>query len=292
LLVSTARADAPSPIERAKQLEARLAYDEALAIIDGEIRAGRSDPDRIVELHMIAGRLAAGLDKAKLAEEHFIFVLTMRPETTLPDGTSPKISVPFTVARTRAQAFTAKAIIDAGQVKVEGTRPPLVGVAVRYLVDGKEDTLVDRTQDIVARPLNSTILEVRALDEFGNTLWRETPPLPIVERPKHVDRTDDTRNVFQRWYVWGTLSGIGLVVGGISAWRFDSAQNEFDKKRGDGMTSVADLEAIEARGRRWGLTAMIAFGVAAATGATAVTTFFVYPAPQTDGAVAGVAGRF
>jgi hypothetical protein len=288
LLVSIAHAD--DAIDRARQLEAKLAYDEALAIIDTEIRSGRAEPDRLVELHMIAGRLAAGLDKAKLAEDHFAIVIALRPSTTLPDDTSPKIAVPFTVARTKTKPFDPRAVIDAGQVKIDGGSP-LVGIAVRHRVGTHEDTVVDRTQHVVARPLNSAILEVRALDEFGNTLWRETPPAPL-EKPTRIDETTDPRNPFQRWYVWATLSGAGLVMGGIAAWRFDSAQNEFDNKRSDGMTDVRDLEAIERRGRKWALTANIAFGIAAASGITAVATFFLFPAPQNDGAVAGVAVRF
>jgi hypothetical protein len=290
LLASVAHADAPSPIERARQLEARLAYDEALVIVESAIQAGGNDTDHLVELYLMAGRLAAGLDKAKLAEEHFAIVLALRPSTTLPDDTSPKIAVPFTVARTKTKPFEARLVIDATTVAVEGTLPMFTGIAIRYRVGTYEDKLVDRTQIVVARPANSTILEVLALDQYGNTLWSEVPPAPI-EAP-HVDHPRDDRSIFQRWSTWAVVTGVALTVGGVAAWRFDSAQNEFDKKRDDGMTSVGDLQAIENRGDRWGLIANISFGVAAAAGIATVTTFFVYPKPSADGAVVGVGGRF
>jgi hypothetical protein len=247
VLTTLARADAPrDAIERARELEAKLAYDEALAIIDSAIASGQSDRARLVELHLIAGRLAAGLDRAKVAEDHFAVVLALDPSRTLSDDTSPKIAVPFTVARTKTAPLEVTLAISKTEVGV--TAGPLVaGIAVK-LGDGTTRTAQAR---LMPRPPGE-VVEVRALDQYGNVLWIGIPPVePVIEPPK-VTHTEQPA-IYARWTTWAALTGVALATGGIAAWRFDSAQNEFDTKRKDGMTDFSDLQAIEDRGKRWSL---------------------------------------
>lgn len=284
LATSLAYADAPrDAIERARELEANLAYDEALAIIESAIQSGQSDRTRLVELHLIAGRLSAGLDRAKVAEDHFAVVLALDPSRTFPEGTSPKVTVPFTVARTKTTPLEVELVATKTELSVRAG-PLVAKIGVRY-TDGRTATQPAMT---VAR---EGVVEVRALDAYGNTLWIGTPPVESVERPAIL--THDDRNLFQRWTTWAALTGVALVAGGVSAWRFDVAQAEFDDKRADGMTSFTDLRAIEDRGKRWALAANISFGVAAALAITSVTTFVVFkPTDAADGGTVGVAGRF
>ena len=289
LLTTFAHADAPrdaprDAIERARELEAQLAYDEALAIIESAIQSGQSDRDRLVELHLIAGRLSGGLDRTKLAEDHFAVVLALDPARTLADGTSPKVTVPFTVARTKTQPLDVKLVATTTMLSLDA--PPLVAkIAVRH-ADGKTETLAGTTAP------RKGVVEVRALDVYGNTLWTGTPPAEQIDTPPVVTTHDD-RSLFQRWTTWAALTGVALVAGGVSAWRYDRAQAEFDDKRTDGMTSFTDLQAIETRGKRWALAANISFGVAAALAITSVTTFIVFkPSDTADGGTVGVAGRF
>ena len=285
VLCSVAHADVPrDAIERARELEGRLAYDEALAIIESAIQSGQSDRDRLVELHLIAGRLSAGLDRAKVAEDHFAIVLALDPARTLPDDTSPKITVPFTVARTKATPLEVRLTVTSSYA-VDG--PPLVaGIGVRYR-DGSTASKRDG-RSIQPKP-GGVVVEVRALDAYGNTLWTGTPP------PIHEDRREvhDDRGIFQRWTTWAALTGVALAAGGVAAWRFNAAQHDFDDKRRDGMTDFTDLKAIEDRGKRWALAANISFGVAAALGITTVTTLVVFrPTATSDGATVGIAGTF
>jgi hypothetical protein len=285
-LTTLAHADAPrDAIERARELEAQLSYDEALAIIESAIQAGQSDRDRLVELHLIAGRLSAGLDRAKLAEDHFAVVLALDPARTLPDGASPKITVPFTVARTKTTPLDVKLVVTKTEVALQAS-PLVAGIELRYR-DGRAQKFPTTT---AAR--SGDIFEVRALDLYGNVVWTGTPPgEPHVDKPLVV--THDDRSLFQRWTTWAALTGVALAAGGVAAWRYNAAQNEFDDKRGDGMTDFTDLQSIENRGKRWALTANISFGVAAALGITTVTTFFVFrPTATSDGATVGVAGTF
>ena len=292
LLVSVTLAHAdtsPDAIARAKELEAKLSYDEALVIVETAIAAGKADRAQLVELHFIAGRLSAGLDRTKPAEEHFAIVLALDPTRTLPDDVSPKISVPFTVARTRTSPLAPKLVVTATEIAIEGGAPLVAGIAL-HLRDNT--TQVARTQTRIARPAQP-IADVRGLDRHGNEVWIGTPPTEPSDRP--TPTTADRPHVLARWTTWAAVTGVALVGGGIAAWRFDSAQNEFDTKRAEGMTDFSALEAIEDRGRRWGLVANISFGVAAATAITSIV-FFVRRDSNvtitTNGDTVGVAGRF
>lgn len=294
-VTTIAYADAPrDAIERARELEAKLAYDEALAIIDSAIQAGQSNRDRLVELHLIAGRLNAGLDRSKPAEEHFAIVLALAPQTTLPDDTSPKIAVPFTVARTKATPLVVKLVVDTAHVAVEGGGAIVAGIAVRYRAAAGENTLLERSATSVARPPESTIVEVRALDRYGNEVWSGAPPPEEIHTPPPIVHHEQP-SLFGRWTTWAALTGVALAAGGVAAWRFEVAQHDFDDKRDAGMTDFSELQAIEDRGRRWGLTANISFGVAAATGIVSIVLFVRRPTEPvvtvTPSGVA-IAGRF
>src|SRR5262245_5385207 len=98
-------AHAEDELARARQLEGQLEYEQALAIVEAALARGGAEPARWVELHLLAGRLAAGLDRARVAEDHFARVLALRPETTLPEGTSPKLTAPLAAARARPTAL-------------------------------------------------------------------------------------------------------------------------------------------------------------------------------------------
>jgi hypothetical protein len=269
-------------IERARELEAKLAYDEALVIIESAIQSGQSDRARLVELHLIAGRLSAGLDRGKIAEDHFAIVLALDPTRTLPEDTSPKITVPFTVARTKAQPLEVKLVSTKPVVQIEAGAP-VAGVSVRYK-DGR--TRANRAGTSITP--EGEVVEVHALDTYGNIVWSGTPPIETIE----TRVTRDEPGLFGRWTTWAAITGVAVAAGGVAAWRFDAAQDEFDSKQRAGMTSFTDLQAIEDRGRRWGLTANITFGVAAATAITTVVLFVRRPTVVATPNTVGVAGTF
>jgi hypothetical protein len=211
-------------------------------------------------------------------------VLALDPTRTLPEDTSPKISVPFTVARTKAQPLEVKLVSTKPVVQIEANAP-VAGVSVRYK-DGR--TQANRAGTTLTP--DGDVVEVHALDSYVNVVWSETLPIERVVMPVHVTR--DEPGLFGRWTTWAAITGVALAAGGVAAWRFDAAQDEFDSKQKAGMTSFTDLQAIEDRGRRWGLTANISFGVAAATAITTVVLFVRRPTVVATPNTVGIAGTF
>jgi hypothetical protein len=74
--------------------------------------------------------------------------------------------------------------------------------------------------------------------------------------------------------VWGSVALTTLAIAGFGAWRFSSAQNEWDERKAGGMTDYTTLQSIEDRGHRWGLVANIgAVGAALSTIVTVSVAF-------------------
>lgn len=293
------RAHADDELARAHQLETALEYDQALAIVEGVLARGGTDPARYVELQLFAGKLAAGLDRVQAAQDHFARALAVRPDATLPEGTSPKLTEPFAAAKSRTAPLGFRVTVVEGLVTLTTTDPLglVVGIAV-HVVDsgGQHRDLVERASTRLAIPPNTKPIEIAALDANGNRLWVGSPPPPI---DKPIVRPPPPRSatpLAQRWTTYAVITGAALVAGSISAWRFDVAQNDWNRLHDDGH-DFTELRAVEDRGRRWGLAANASFAVAAAAGiATAV---FAIRNHQSDvvvtagpGAGVGVSGRF
>ena len=86
-------------LQKIAQLEQQLEYEQALVLADRTIAEGISTRDQLADLHLIAGRLAAGLDHPDVAQQHFAKLLALRPDTVLVAGTSPKLQAPFDAAK-------------------------------------------------------------------------------------------------------------------------------------------------------------------------------------------------
>ena len=271
LLASGARADTTAQgsaashddLAEAIRLEAALEYDQALAIVERLIASGAaSDPERLVELHLYAGRLAAGLERQDAARAHFAIALSLDPTLALPPGTSPKITAPFDAARATSQSLRVHAT-PAGA-----------------MIDADPLGLVRRTDGFVA------------YDEHGNVVWRGAAPAAPPTTPR---ATIETRPGFAgRWTTWVGVAGGALVIGGLCAWRFQVAQDDWNRASQDGMHDFTQLRAIEDRGNRWGVATEVGFGVAAAATVTAAILYVVHrPVPVIVGdRVVGIAGRF
>lgn len=231
LLASIARADT---LDEAKRLEAQLEFEPALAIVEKAIRDGGHARVQLVELHLFAGKLAAGLDRRDVAEDHFARVLSLAPSTKLPEGISPKILLPFDAARAKSGPLVIRA-----DGQVESDPMNLVSTIRR-----ERDRLV-------------------AFDVHDNLLWSR-----LIEQPVVVRETP-RRPVYKRPVVWGSVAATSLAIAGLGAWRFSSAQNEWIDRKTAGMTDFTALQSIEDRGRRWGLVANV--GAAAAILSTVIT---------------------
>lgn len=256
LATGVAAADhADAELEEARKLEAQLEYDKALVLVEKLIAAGHADPQQLVELHFEAGKLAAGLDRLDVAIDHFARVLTLVPDHTLPDGTSPKITTPFEAARGQTQPLriTAK-LVDGRAVGVVEADPV-------HIVAKQETVVVDHGQ------------EVRAFDTYGNVVWSQTLELFDEHRPPTIQPAAH-RPFYKRPLFWGSVAVGTAALGGIGAWRFDVAQNQWNDLKAGGMSDYSALTAVEDRGHRWGLVANIGFGAALlATVATLAVAF-------------------
>jgi hypothetical protein len=297
VLALTSRAYADDDLARAHQLEAALEYEQALTLVDSILARGGADPVRFVELHVLAGRLAAGLERPQIAEDHFARALAVQPQTALPEGTSPKLTAPFDAARTRAQPLRVEATMDGDAIVITAQDPLaiVIGIAVT-VVDA-----VKTRRDVVERgalramvPDGVRAVRVAALDANGNRVWEgPAPALGLI-----TDRPLPTREApfYARTSTWAIATTLVLAGAGISAWRFDAYQREWNRLHDAGTVDFSDLETIETRGRRWALAANIGFGLALAGGITTGIVWLrhrsspVVVAPSPTGV--GVAGRF
>ncbi len=259
---TTARAD-DDPLATAIQLEAQLDYEGALAVVERVISQGGADHDRLVTLHLFAGRLAAGLERTAVAEDHFARVLALDPTQSFADGTSPKITDPFERARSRSKPLRITAEIKPDAITIVPETDPLglaAGIAVRLA--GSERELRDLQKRRMVIPTGAHAIEVSALDAFGNRVWSQT----IEAHAGPVDtRVSTLRPLYARWPFWATATVVAAGAGSLCAWRFSVAQDEWDELKDGGNADYSELRSVEDRGKRWALAANISFGAAAIT---------------------------
>jgi len=303
LVAIPARAD--DELAEARRLEAALEYEQALALVDRALAHGGAEPGRVAELHLLAGRLAAGLDRAAVAEDHFARALALRPETKLPDGTSPKLTAPFDAARARGVpplVVTVRA--SRGLVTIEPHADPLglvVGVQAHLESHGNHFEVTERASLRVIVPIDAIAVEIDALDASGNRVWAgpaPTGPLTFDElTPKVVAPPPrGSRAIIARWQTWAISGAAFAIAGGAFAYWSSSLQTEWNQQRSqDGLHDFSALKAIEDRGRRDAIAADIGFGIA---GAAAITSLVLLATNHDNSPIivgagtVGVAGRF
>lgn len=290
--LAIARPALADELATARELEAKLEYDQALALVEATLAKGGADPDRYVELHLLAGRLAAGLDQPQVARDHFARVLAVHPQHALPDGTSPKITMPFNVEKARATPLVLVLAARRGALSIEATDPLglVAQVHVRFRIAGASDSIRVPLAKQLTLPAAASVVEVTALDTAGNRLWVGAPPAEVIA-PRR------TRPPLHAWWpTYGTIGAVALIAGGVSALRFRSTQDRFDRLDAEGGHDFSELAAIERTGKRWALAANLSFGAAVVSTAIAVIvgarygTSSLVVAPTANGAA--ISGRF
>ncbi len=296
---SAARAQPDGELAEAQRLEAALDYDKALAVVERILAAGgASYPDRFVELQLYAGRLAAGLDRLPVAEDHYLRALAVKPEITLPEGTSPKLIAPLDAARRRATPLRISAIAVAGAVSflVDADALGLVRGIALTVIDAQQHRreLVDRSALRMAVPPGATAIQVAALDAQGNRVFMDVPPkAEVTLQPRRVRDIPDPPSIPARWSTWAVVTGVVLGAGALSAWRFSVAQSDWDTMRAQpDRFDYSALTTVEDRGRRWGLAANLSFGVAAITGITSFVLYRRQRASRVVVSATGIGGEF
>lgn len=299
------RSESPE-LEQVRQLEAGLEYERALVLADQTIGRGGLGAEDLARLHFEAGKLAAGLDHADAAADHFAKALAIDPSLALPAGTSPKISEPFQDVRARSHALAMRVNRDPNRLTVEVDDPLHLVVQIRAEAQddaGRVTELATRGAPpfVLALPANARDVHVTALDEHGNRVAERAVPAVAVAVARPPVRA--TSAWYTSWKVWGSVAVVGVAgFGGICAWRESVAQDEWNRLENDTVPhDFSQLRAVEDRGRNWALAANISFGIAG-TGALIVALAWVTGRAGSDppppiavtagpGAI-GVAGRF
>lgn len=303
---STAHADpaldkARAAIDASDYLAARSALADALA-------TGDNGPDELAEIYRLTGTIAAGLGDGPAATDAFERMLALAPHATLPAGTSPKITRPFSAA----QAFykTHQPV----QIKVDtAASPPSVTITVVadplhmiasahavVRVDGSRDQTLDKHVDastptiVLGLPAGRRIdLRVSARDDHGNrlaevgtadvplvivgsapattatTATAATPPIAAVQAtPPPPHR----RSELLAWWLYGGAALGAAAVGSVFGYEVYQAHDQLQSLAAAGKPE-SDAKAVESRGDRDALISNIAF---AAAGALAITTVILY----------------
>jgi hypothetical protein len=256
------------------KLETALEYEQALVLADRTIARGVASRDQLADLHLIAGRLAAGLDHPDIAQVHFARVLALRPGTTLVAGTSPKLLAPFDAARAEAPSLALELRVAGGRATASVARDSLhlvAGIRVATVAgDGTRSTQVAHALEL-ALPANTRATQLEAIDEAGNQLAVEAiaaPPPPPPPTP-----AAPSTPIAKHWITYAAVAGVALAGAGACAWRYGVAQDEWNRLTGQGGHEYAQLHAIEQRGQRWAIAADVGFGLAALAGVTSAILF-------------------
>lgn len=307
--VRSARADdalapARAAIEQADYAAAKTAVDAVLA-------TGSLGPDELAEAYRLRGTVAGAMGDATGATESFTRLLSLAPKTTLPFGTSPKISKAFDKAAAYAKTHEPlKVKVDTQasppSLTLVVTSDPLKLVAktrVWVIVDGKPGGTLDGTGAIALPPGKRLDLRVAALDDRGNRLvelgtadvpivlvGREaeakpdrpavpvvTPVTPVVETPA-VHEPAHERALYARWWLWG---GVTVVVAGVAGYfsyaTYQAKQDLVALEATSQFHTFDEAKQVEDRGHRDALIANITFGVAGATAIATTILFFTRP---------------
>jgi hypothetical protein len=270
LSATAARAD-DDPLAVAMRLESALDYEGALQVIERELARGGANRDHVVNLHMFAGRLAAGLDRTAAAEDHFARVLALSPTSSFAPGTSPKITNPFDAARARTKRLVVLWGREGDTVFVQArddVNAIVTGVSVSFVRGAGETSSVSNNSGLsVSVPAEVRVTEVVALDRYGNRVWVS----PVDERETVVGGGPE-RPLYRRWTLWAAATVVLASGTGVCMWRFTVAQDEFHDAIASGTKNYTEVQAIERRGNRWGLAANIGIGTVALS---TVITFIV-----------------
>jgi tetratricopeptide (TPR) repeat protein len=278
LTAQVAAADGSASFDRARARKQQLDFAGALADLRRGLADGGNVLSAVVDAYLLAGELAAGLDRTDEAVDAFQHALELDPARTLPDGTSPKIVAPFQTARTWAQAhgrltFHTTDEPDHLVIVIDNDPLGLVAGAHAVVVDAagqRSEVRVHGTAGIrVPRPAAFSTVGVEIVDAHGNELGNLSIVRPSVAAgpPSHHARP----RLLARWEIWA-IAALGTgAIGAVEGLRVRNAQDEWDRLRADdGAHDYSELVAVEHRGRNAAIGADVGLGLAAVTGAIAV----------------------
>lgn len=303
-----ARAHAEPTLDGAKAAVDASDYLTARGQLDDLIAKGGNGPEDMAEIYRLSGIVAGALGEAKAATAAFQKCLALAPKSTLPPGTSPKISRPFA----EAQAFfktheplkiKAETVSSPPSVTLTVASDPLDMIArarVVATVDKGAPKTIEKpaaSELSIALPPGARIdLRVIALDEKGNRLAEVgsvdvplvivgggpavvstgTPPPPKKKAAPAAPRSP--RPLYLKWWLWG---GVAVAfAGGATYFGFEAraAKLELDDLNAHSVNHDFDeAKDVESRGKRDALLTNIGFGAAGAFAVAATILFLTEP---------------
>jgi hypothetical protein len=318
-LASAGPAAAESPeLARARALKGELRYHEAAEAAAAALASGRADPAELAAIHRLAGEIAAGLEDAAAAEDHFAALLALEPGATLPPGASPKLRAPFEAARRRlaGRAFAARHRVEDRAVAIEIDDPLAMARRAGLEIAGGDAVEVAGPPPYrLEVPGTGEARAVAAiLDARGNrlaVLGSASVPIVIAAATTAVPEeavatSSDAAPLWARGTSWAIAgAGLAAIAGGFALLAAD-AQSDLDalsdQARGDPFAvDFEEAQDVERRGRRYALAANIGFAAAGASGIAAVALWLWGPDEPTatpalstgrDGLSLGIHGHF
>lgn len=299
---STARADALADARKAVEGSDYMSAEPAL---ESALKAGTADPADLAEIYKLTGVVEAALGNTGPSEQAFARWLALEPKGSLPAGTSPKITRPFSAAQAQAKkhgplAAKAETNDDPPAVTLVIENDPLkmiVGAKVYFVTDKKaEETLEADGHGKITIELGTgkrIDLRLHAVDQYGNRvveLGSKDVPIVITStgeakkldekdrellvKKKEPAAPDEPRPWYFQWWTWGAATVVTAGVGGYFAWQTRSDINELEYLNANSLAHPwSDAQDVERRARRDLLVTNISAGVA---GAFAIGTVILY----------------
>ncbi len=187
--------EAPADVESAEQLYAKLDYEGANAAAERAVKKSHLPHDHLVRAYRILAITYAILDKAELARDSFLQLLTYDPDYQADPNLGPKVNTPFMEARGSFRSLSTKPGIDVsasvstggGTIRVATHDPTRM---VRWLYVGYRWTSSGGYRVSQARPADVIAVEVatppagrsrldyyvQAFDERGNAVLEAGNP--------------------------------------------------------------------------------------------------------------------
>ncbi len=295
--------DAGALLAEARREKEALQYGRALELLERALSAGGSGPDVVADIVRMAAEVAAGLERPEVARDYFERLLVLRPDTSYPAGTSPKLAEPFAAAR---RALSGRALVVRHAVPADA--PPRVVVTVesdplrsitaavvRWQTRGGRAGVAraaGRERIVVPVPADAATIVVAALDLHGNELvvhGSESAPIAVggtsLAGRGSTEPASSARPVWARWYWWAGATVVFAGVASLFGLQALSTQDEIDRRNlGSGGYQYEDTLALERRGEREALFANVGFALAGATLlAGALVLAFVPSGPPPEG---------
>lgn len=289
-------------------------YPAARAFLATALESGSLGPAELAETYKLTGIVEGALGNDKGATDAFAKWLSIEDRGTLPVGTSPKITRPFTAAQERA----AKRGVLAVKSEISEEPPTVTLVIVsdpeQLIVSARATFTVDRgpEQSLTADGSGRITLELgtgkridvrlHGLDKLGNRvveLGSKEVPIVITSSGKTTPLIDpkdrdllvikrpephaEPRPWYWQWWVWGIATGVTAGVGGYFAWRTHDAISDLDYLNANSLAyRWSQAQEVESRARRDLLVTNITVGVAGAFAIGTAILYFTRPSNEAE----------